>query len=164
MLETRVQEKLRHDRDSVVTYAAKPAPDRKPYTSKLTVQDKAFQKELEQMRAYAEAVVIHTHKHEPHDAGALNLRLDDFAESVKPAAVRPQVLDSLQNLSRPHVRKPPMKITIEEWDGDGAIRIPDEALQELELDVGDAVYLIEDFFRQHAMPSPIKNALKLLIE
>jgi antitoxin component of MazEF toxin-antitoxin module len=34
---------------------------------------------------------------------------------------------------------------IEEWDGDGAIRIPDEALQELELDVGDAVYLIEEF-------------------
>ena len=25
-----------------------------------------------------------------------------------------------------------MKIIIEEWDGDGAIRIPDEALQELE--------------------------------
>ncbi|MBV7480665.1 AbrB/MazE/SpoVT family DNA-binding domain-containing protein [Pseudomonas sp. PDM31] len=41
--------------------------------------------------------------------------------------------------------KPPMKIMIEEWDGDGAIRIPDEALQELELDVGDAVYLIEEF-------------------
>jgi antitoxin component of MazEF toxin-antitoxin module len=38
-----------------------------------------------------------------------------------------------------------MKIMIEEWDGDGAIRIPDEALQELELDVGDAVYLIEEF-------------------
>ena len=40
-----------------------------------------------------------------------------------------------------------MKITIEEWDDDGAIRIPDEALQELELelDVGDAVYLIEEF-------------------
>ena len=34
---------------------------------------------------------------------------------------------------------------IEEWDGDGAIRIPDESLQELELDVGDAVYLIEEF-------------------
>jgi len=44
------------------------------------------------------------------------------------------------------VKKTPMKITIEEWDGDGAIRIPDEALQELELDVGDAVYLIEEFF------------------
>jgi len=43
------------------------------------------------------------------------------------------------------VKKPPMKIMIEEWDGDGAIRIPDEALQELELDVGDAVYLIEEF-------------------
>ncbi|MNC03807.1 hypothetical protein D3C81_2044490 [compost metagenome] len=38
-----------------------------------------------------------------------------------------------------------MKITIEDWDGDGAIRIPDEALQELELDVGDSLYLIEDF-------------------
>lgn len=43
------------------------------------------------------------------------------------------------------MRKPPMKIVIEEWDGDGAIRIPDEALQELELDVGDVVYLIEEF-------------------
>ena len=38
-----------------------------------------------------------------------------------------------------------MKFIIEEWDGDGAIRIPDEALQELELDVGDAAYLIEEF-------------------
>jgi len=38
-----------------------------------------------------------------------------------------------------------MKIIVEEWDGDGAIRIPDEALQELELDVGDAVYLIEEY-------------------
>ena len=43
------------------------------------------------------------------------------------------------------MKKPPTKIIIEEWDGDGAIRIPDEALQELELDVGDAVYLIEEF-------------------
>lgn len=34
---------------------------------------------------------------------------------------------------------------IERYPGDGAIRIPDEALQELELDVGDAVYLIEEF-------------------
>ena len=41
--------------------------------------------------------------------------------------------------------KKPLKIMIEEWDGDGAIRIPDESLQELELDVGDAVYLIEEF-------------------
>ena len=43
------------------------------------------------------------------------------------------------------MRKPPMKIIIEEWDGDGAIRIPDEALQQLELDVGDSLYLIEEF-------------------
>ncbi|MGB6215636.1 AbrB/MazE/SpoVT family DNA-binding domain-containing protein [Pseudomonas mandelii] len=43
------------------------------------------------------------------------------------------------------MKKPPMKIMIEEWDGDGAIRIPDEALQELELDVGDSLYLIEEF-------------------
>lgn len=43
------------------------------------------------------------------------------------------------------MKKPSMKIMIEEWNGDGAIRIPDEALQELELDVGDAVYLIEEF-------------------
>jgi antitoxin component of MazEF toxin-antitoxin module len=38
-----------------------------------------------------------------------------------------------------------MKIMIEEWDGDGAIRIPDEALQELELEVGDSMYLIVEF-------------------
>lgn len=38
-----------------------------------------------------------------------------------------------------------MKIMIEEWDGDGAIRIPDQALQELELDVVDSLYLIEEF-------------------
>ena len=38
-----------------------------------------------------------------------------------------------------------MKIMIEEWDGDGAIRIPDEALQELELEVGDSRYLVEEF-------------------
>lgn len=33
-----------------------------------------------------------------------------------------------------------MKIIIEECDGASAIRIPGEALQELELDVGDSVY------------------------
>ena len=43
------------------------------------------------------------------------------------------------------MKKPPMKIMIEEWDGDGAIRIPDQALQELELDVVDSLYLIEEF-------------------
>lgn len=37
------------------------------------------------------------------------------------------------------------RITIEDWDGDGAIRIPDQALQELGVDVGDSLYLIEEF-------------------
>ena len=37
------------------------------------------------------------------------------------------------------------QVTIEEWDGDGAIRIPDEALQRLGVDVGDTLYLLEEF-------------------
>ena len=37
------------------------------------------------------------------------------------------------------------KVVIEDWDGDGAIRIPDEALQEMELDVGDSLHLLEEF-------------------
>lgn len=35
----------------------------------------------------------------------------------------------------------PTQIVIEDWDGDGGIRIPDEALQELGIDVGDTLYL-----------------------
>ncbi|WP_123366051.1 hypothetical protein [Pseudomonas brassicacearum] len=69
MLESQVQEKLQHDPDVVTTYAAQPEPERKPYTSKPTVQDKAFHKELEQMRADAEAGVIHKPKREPEDGG-----------------------------------------------------------------------------------------------
>jgi antitoxin component of MazEF toxin-antitoxin module len=38
-----------------------------------------------------------------------------------------------------------LRITIEDWDGDGAIRIPDAALQELGVDVGDSIYLIEEY-------------------
>lgn len=38
-----------------------------------------------------------------------------------------------------------LKITIEDWDGDGVIRIPDAALQELEVDVGDSLYLIAEY-------------------
>ena len=37
------------------------------------------------------------------------------------------------------------QVTIEDWDGDGAIRIPDEALQELGVDVGDTLYVIEEY-------------------
>lgn len=36
-------------------------------------------------------------------------------------------------------------VMIEDWDGDGAIRIPDEALQELGVDVGDNLYIIEEY-------------------
>ena len=37
MLESQVQEKLQHDPDALTTYAAKPEPERKRYTSKPTV-------------------------------------------------------------------------------------------------------------------------------
>lgn len=80
MLESQVQEKLQHDPDAVTTYAAQPVPDRKPYTSKPTVQDKAFHKELEQMRADAEAGVIHTPKREPEGGGAPSPKLDDYPD------------------------------------------------------------------------------------
>lgn len=80
MLESQVQEKLQHDPDAVTTYATQPVPDRKPYTSKPTVQDKAFHKELEQMRADAEAGVIHTPNHEPLDGGVPSLKLDDYPD------------------------------------------------------------------------------------
>jgi hypothetical protein len=37
------------------------------------------------------------------------------------------------------------RVVIEDWDGDGAIRIPDEALQELGVDVGDSLYVFVEF-------------------
>jgi hypothetical protein len=80
MLESHVQEKLQLDPDAITTYAAQPAPDRKPYTSKPTVQDVAFHKELEQMRADAEAGVINTPKREPEDGGVPTLKLDDYPD------------------------------------------------------------------------------------
>lgn len=80
VLESQVQEKLKHDPDALTTYAAKPEPERKPYTSKPTVQDKVFHKELEQMRADAEAGMIHTPKREPEEDAALSLRLDDYPD------------------------------------------------------------------------------------
>ncbi|WP_421527048.1 AbrB/MazE/SpoVT family DNA-binding domain-containing protein [Pseudomonas brenneri] len=36
-------------------------------------------------------------------------------------------------------------VVIEDWNGDGGIRIPDEALQEMGVDVGDSLYLIEEY-------------------
>ncbi|WP_283188542.1 hypothetical protein [Pseudomonas sp. PMCC200344] len=80
LLESQVQEKLKHDPDALTTYAAKPEPERKPYTSKPTVQDKAFHKELEQMRADAEAGMVNTPKREPLDTGNPSLKLDDYPD------------------------------------------------------------------------------------
>ncbi len=78
MLESQVQEKLQHAPDAVTTYAAQRDPERKPYISKRTVQDKGFDKELDQMRADVEAGAIHTPNREPEDGGAPSLRLDDY--------------------------------------------------------------------------------------
>ncbi len=36
-------------------------------------------------------------------------------------------------------------VTIEDWDGDGAIRLPGEVLQQLGVEVGDTVYVVEEY-------------------
>ncbi|MDG9929041.1 MULTISPECIES: AbrB/MazE/SpoVT family DNA-binding domain-containing protein [unclassified Pseudomonas] len=36
-------------------------------------------------------------------------------------------------------------VVIEDWDGDGTIRIPDEVLQLMGVDVGDSLYLVEEY-------------------
>lgn len=78
MLEAQIQEKLQHDPDAVTTYAAQRDPERKPYISKPTVQDKAFHKELDKMRADAEAGVIHKPREDQVDDGKSSLALDDY--------------------------------------------------------------------------------------
>lgn len=77
MLEAQVEEKLQSNPDAVTTYAAKPEPERKRYTTKPSVQDKAFIKELEQMRADAEAGVFHRPVPEQTNNEA-GIRLDDY--------------------------------------------------------------------------------------
>ena len=37
------------------------------------------------------------------------------------------------------------RVVIQDWDGDGAIRIPDEILQVMGVEVGDSLYLIEEY-------------------
>ncbi|WP_255838623.1 AbrB/MazE/SpoVT family DNA-binding domain-containing protein [Pseudomonas benzenivorans] len=37
------------------------------------------------------------------------------------------------------------QVVIEDWDGDGIIRVPDEVLQTMGVDVGDSLYLIEEY-------------------
>ncbi|WP_237140667.1 hypothetical protein [Pseudomonas silesiensis] len=77
MLESQVNEKLQHDPDALTTYAAQREPERKRYISKPTVQDKAFIKELEQMRADAEAGVFHSPVPEQTNVDA-GTGLDDY--------------------------------------------------------------------------------------
>lgn len=36
------------------------------------------------------------------------------------------------------------QVVIEDWDGDRAIRLPDEVLQAMGVDVGDTLYLLEE--------------------
>lgn len=72
-VQVQVQEKLQHDPDAITTYAAQSEPERKPYTTKPTVQEKAFHKELNQMRADAEAGVVHKPKQEPKDGGVSSI-------------------------------------------------------------------------------------------
>jgi len=37
------------------------------------------------------------------------------------------------------------RVVIQGWDGDGTIRIPDEFLQAMGVEVGDSLYLIEEY-------------------
>lgn len=78
MLESQVKEKLQHDPEAVTTYAAQPEPERKRYTSKPTVHDKAFVKELEQMRADAEARVVHRPLPAQTNDVEAGIALDDY--------------------------------------------------------------------------------------
>lgn len=84
MLESQVQQKLLDDPDALTTYAAQRDPERKPYVSKRTIQDKAFDKELDQMRADAEAGVIRNPERLQMGKGEPNLALDDYP-GLKPA-------------------------------------------------------------------------------
>ncbi|RAI62139.1 hypothetical protein DOZ80_31335 [Pseudomonas fluorescens] len=80
MLESQVQEKLRINPESVTTYAAQPEPERRPYSSKPTVQDKAFERELDQMRADAAAGVINKPTYDSLSEGKPSLKLDDYPD------------------------------------------------------------------------------------
>ncbi len=78
LLDSQVKEKLQSNPDAVTTYAAKPEPERKPYTTKPTVQDKAFSRELDQMRANAEGGVTHNSDATAAAEPESSLALDDY--------------------------------------------------------------------------------------
>ncbi|OLU30654.1 AbrB/MazE/SpoVT family DNA-binding domain-containing protein [Pseudomonas sp. PA27(2017)] len=37
------------------------------------------------------------------------------------------------------------KVAIQNWDGEGAIRIPEEALRKIGVNIGDSVYLLVEY-------------------
>ena len=78
LLESQVREKLQHNPDAVTTYAAQPEPDRKRYISKPTVQDQAFAKELDKMRANAEAGNIYKRESAQLNDVEASISLDDY--------------------------------------------------------------------------------------
>lgn len=78
MLEAQVNEKLQHDPDAVTTYASQSEPERKRYSSKPTVQDKAFSRELDQMRADAETGVVHSPVPAQTNDVEAGIPLDDY--------------------------------------------------------------------------------------
>ncbi|MGF6281997.1 hypothetical protein ABH908_000516 [Pseudomonas frederiksbergensis] len=77
-LDSQVKEKLQSNPDAVTTYAAKPEPERKPYQTRPTVQDKAFSRELDQMRADAEAGLVPKSEGTPVAEPESSLALDDY--------------------------------------------------------------------------------------
>ena len=44
-----------------------------------------------------------------------------------------------------------IQVTIEDWDGDGAIRIPDAVLQELGVDVGSTLFFVDIDVEKHTV-------------
>ncbi|MEQ7918389.1 hypothetical protein ABQX22_04290 [Xanthomonas sp. WHRI 1810A] len=44
-----------------------------------------------------------------------------------------------------------IQVTIEDWNGDGAIRIPDAVLQELGVDVGSTLFILDIDVEKHTL-------------
>lgn len=86
LLSSQVEEMLQSNPDAVTIYASKPEPERKPYQSKPTVQDQAFNRELDQMRANAEAGAPQKSDDTPEAVPGSSLALDDYP-GLNPAGI-----------------------------------------------------------------------------
>lgn len=80
ILESQVQEKLRIDPEAVTLYAARPELERKPYSSKPTVQGKAFANALDQIRLDVAAGTTHKTTHDSTAESSPSLSLDDYPD------------------------------------------------------------------------------------